>query len=481
MLLNKMLRKPIMLVLVLILSIDSFAAIVSDNDGSAFITKAEFDSLKTNFQNQINQYNTSIDNKIDIAIAAYLAGVRVSLTENKEVLYFKTLSEGTTSVRMRPYSDFAFSYGNPKVTGGFIFSSIYTTRYAICANASISYAGNTNGKRRFVKKIKVGSTNKFMWAGYAQDYREEYSITWGYNGMRNDTGYGGSSVPLYMYVFGSTKYDETTSTQGSYWNNIKGRLGDANTSHGVFEPQHCTVETSWNNYSVNYQHDLIYSDYTSATTASDFKAFQEKNPDNRWFAGSGVTYRDVTYNATISGSGVEQNPNGDNDFNQYTKTISQPLGNSNTSSYQNIRFFSCGFEPTVTKWADVLANDESKYVDEKSGGSDNTTQYYSMIDGMPLVEAEKDKTYEWNVAFTDSSPVTLWIKYGPFGGVPDESKCIKISVGDEEAERSATLSGGSGTIKFKTSEAGLLFAKWTVNKSIDVTNSGVIKVTNNVN
>ena len=50
---------------------------MSDNDGSAFITKAEFDSLKNNFQSQLDAYNTSIDSKIDSAIASYLAGVDV--------------------------------------------------------------------------------------------------------------------------------------------------------------------------------------------------------------------------------------------------------------------------------------------------------------------------------------------------------------------------------------------------------------------
>ena len=46
-----------------------YAAAVSDNDGSAFITKAEFDSLKNDFQSQIDLYNSSIDSKIDTAIA----------------------------------------------------------------------------------------------------------------------------------------------------------------------------------------------------------------------------------------------------------------------------------------------------------------------------------------------------------------------------------------------------------------------------
>ena len=83
------------LFLVFLLSIESFAAVVSDNDGSAFITKAEFDSLKNNFQNQIDQYNTSIDSKIDGAIASYLAGIKVekmtdlpSLVEKYKDIYW---------------------------------------------------------------------------------------------------------------------------------------------------------------------------------------------------------------------------------------------------------------------------------------------------------------------------------------------------------------------------------------------------------
>ena len=72
------LYKKIAILLIISLKINSLAAVVSDNDGSAFITKAEFDSLKNDFQAQIDKYNTSIDSKIDGAIAAYLAGIRVS-------------------------------------------------------------------------------------------------------------------------------------------------------------------------------------------------------------------------------------------------------------------------------------------------------------------------------------------------------------------------------------------------------------------
>ena len=80
-------KRIMALSLVLLLSIENFAAVVSDNDGSAFITKAEFDSLKNDFQSQIDQYNSSIDNKIDGAIASYLAGINLTKAESKKTLF----------------------------------------------------------------------------------------------------------------------------------------------------------------------------------------------------------------------------------------------------------------------------------------------------------------------------------------------------------------------------------------------------------
>ena len=72
------LKQKLAWVLIVLMSINTFAAVVGDNDGAAFITKAEFESLKNDFQTQINRYNTSLDNKIDGAIASYLAGVKVA-------------------------------------------------------------------------------------------------------------------------------------------------------------------------------------------------------------------------------------------------------------------------------------------------------------------------------------------------------------------------------------------------------------------
>ena len=72
-----MVKKAAWLVLLVLISINSFGAIVSDNDGPSFITKADFESLKKDFNEQIDKYNNSIDGKIDGAIANYLAGIGI--------------------------------------------------------------------------------------------------------------------------------------------------------------------------------------------------------------------------------------------------------------------------------------------------------------------------------------------------------------------------------------------------------------------
>lgn len=83
---KKIIKLIMSMLLVISLNQYIFAAIVSDNDGSAFVTKSEFESLKEQFAKQINDYNDSIDRKIDGAIASYLSGVRLA-TQTTEPFY----------------------------------------------------------------------------------------------------------------------------------------------------------------------------------------------------------------------------------------------------------------------------------------------------------------------------------------------------------------------------------------------------------
>lgn len=85
--LNKIKKICLLLFSIYLASFNSFAAVVSDNDGSAFITKSEFDSLKNDFQSQIDKYNSTIDSKIDDAISQYLAGINAGVGKKYGLIY----------------------------------------------------------------------------------------------------------------------------------------------------------------------------------------------------------------------------------------------------------------------------------------------------------------------------------------------------------------------------------------------------------
>ena len=119
---TKVLKRLLSLFLVVLISINAYAAIVGDNDGAAFVTKAEFDSLRNTFDAQINQYNSSIDNKIDGAIGAYLAGVK---TNDKPYIMLDDI-KGSVGRDLR--------FNNRIVTG----NSTMTTQYL--ANRQKSYS-----------------------------------------------------------------------------------------------------------------------------------------------------------------------------------------------------------------------------------------------------------------------------------------------------------------------------------------------------
>ena len=71
-------KKMVALFLVVLMSINAFASVVDSSDGGAFVTKEEFDNMRGDFDSQLDRYSNSIDNKIDGAIASYLAGLNIA-------------------------------------------------------------------------------------------------------------------------------------------------------------------------------------------------------------------------------------------------------------------------------------------------------------------------------------------------------------------------------------------------------------------
>lgn len=147
-------------VLIVLVSSMHFSAVVSDNDGSAFISKAEFDSLKNDFQNQIDQYNTSIDNKIDVAIASYLAGIKFSKTTEGRFDIFG--NQNILIVNTKNVDNLKF--GKVGIDWDINFGQVgIRTTYTNCAVGTIKMT--RTGDNNYEAFIIDNSTGKFKYWG----------------------------------------------------------------------------------------------------------------------------------------------------------------------------------------------------------------------------------------------------------------------------------------------------------------------------
>lgn len=68
-------KRNICVCLIVALSLNSYAALVSSNDSSGFVTKSEFENLKRNISEQVDEYNGKVESKIDNAVELYLSRV----------------------------------------------------------------------------------------------------------------------------------------------------------------------------------------------------------------------------------------------------------------------------------------------------------------------------------------------------------------------------------------------------------------------
>ena len=201
-------KKALCLIFAFLLSINSFAAVVSDNDGAAFITKAEFEALKTDFNDQIENYNASIDNKIDGAIASYLAGLG-----RKEIDIEQDL--GIYQVPLDMYMNF-----NDVLSSGFSqwkpaqYWKVMIGYYSAYISGQFEKVDSSNWQPRQWYALEKENGNWVCSGGYKKiTDRLEY-VVWGLS----DTGLGTASpydpntaVPNHCYLFGAN------ANLSSYW------------------------------------------------------------------------------------------------------------------------------------------------------------------------------------------------------------------------------------------------------------------------
>ena len=160
---NKIIKKVISILFIILMSNNSFSVAVSDNDGAAFITKAEFDSLKNDFQAELDKYNSSIDNKIDNAIASYLAGVNIEKTSTLENYIESMYTQNEWATAFTDKSGTISGSNNEKFTrGGWWLWLVYGWNLVDSTyNGQLNFVNNNRGGHWL--ELKPDNVYSYKW------------------------------------------------------------------------------------------------------------------------------------------------------------------------------------------------------------------------------------------------------------------------------------------------------------------------------
>ena len=475
------------LFIVVLLNINSYAA-VGANDGSAFVTKAEFDALVNTFNEQMDTYQSGLNAKIDGAIANYLAGLS-SQSRKKMDIY----NNGWSILScINGAQDPTFNYPNIDILyggnykGSFSWSSGYKN-YTMGFDIRYSYANDNKVTRAIVSHNKgeaqqTASDVKVYWKGVTDEYIESYSINAGLNNTATTDLYGieGSGSKQITLENGlsliiSNGYQASIKSATSVVNpTVKYLYNGSNASTLTFSNKtlNTVAEISYGKLRDNLTHIVQYNGET---------AWNVSNPS---FTKTFRTHSNNTYNSSGILSSTTKNAHGS------VTCRTHDGGSSVAFSFQHSTTSSKVF-PSIGMLAnDLKANQMIQFEDEisyKVGSKSGTIKDVKLNKGMVLLAAEKDTKIEWAPRFTKgkvwdstnkkwidstASRVKLLFSLGEFSDKIASTEIIKAnsSVG-------TTTDGGvlcnmclsskdeATVVSFTMPKDGVVYAKWVPDTS----------------
>lgn len=508
----KIYKSFLALLIIIIFCFENYAAIVSDNDGSAFVTKSEFESLKKDFAGQINNYNDSIDAKIDGAIAAYLAGINMQKAQSLD-----TVLKNWNEVTMRNYE-----YPNEyEVPGAMISLSYYGSGHNTSWNRYPSAYGlalvgkslSNKAKMKSVILIEGNETdyndlskNKFYWNGLITDYEEKIAMSkLGYNDSQDVPGaFFNVKLGVYDTIKLDTIGDAYFSDMSNFWSEkwkplLQGKW--ENTDHSeVSRDWEPTFSGGFFQWSGQYQKENIINKYELTWAAIDQNVI---NPDfsNSFytFADNEKTSKDMLDGLSINTSGTWLKMGAENEIPEtalgtrtsdsfadsaegtgwrkgYIESHYLPTELSATV-YDYTRGATSGGEykiPTlgglgpISSNAIYLQKDNLNYTFKDR---DYTKDITTMNEGFPLIYAKKDSELTWNCTFSNVDGSTavknngeakVVLSYGEFrdGSESVNNKYVQADGTIGDTEYAFTSKDKACKIKWTMQEDGWIYAKW---------------------
>ncbi len=440
---TRIVKRLLALFLVVLMSIESFGAVVSDNDGSAFITKAEFDSLKNNFQSQIDQYNTSIDSKIDGAIASYLAGINVERQSSKDTLCYDAdgiyaayitsdfdWKEGDMSIDIE-HQYTAYSYdSNPTWSGQSYIVFPLKTRVSATnfKNLVIRDLYSTNSARWDglfdAKEYITGKSNQLtsygnQYSGYMNMYycdgnssgwtrTRSQQTSWTGNGVLIRFGYSKNSQRYYRFsdleIVKTAIVPRQVFTGGKYKNIIltpTSKIGRFNNGDEVSDFQYDdATDAGVNGHSymteIANHNGTSYADPFWATT--NMKAY---------YITGGSARGKTDFSTPINQNGIGYS------------------GSSDISTFENYKFWKpfFGFSP-ISDFNKLYLTKYDNLLDDivLCHGAANVPRledsegkfHLGIVAGAPILKHEKDSKIDFDVTFQDANDHYIWFRKGPW-------------------------------------------------------------------
>ena len=155
---SKIGKRVLAFFLVALMNINAYATTTS-NDGSAFVTKAEFDDMMKKFNDNMETYNAGLNAKIDDAISNYLAGMSTYATKTLDN-YWKTIKESKSNIYWTSSTTYAYSPNKCQPKHDFVYEemsrmSAFQGEFTTNAKNASMAIGKTQNSSKNVKYFVV--------------------------------------------------------------------------------------------------------------------------------------------------------------------------------------------------------------------------------------------------------------------------------------------------------------------------------------
>ena len=465
------------LFIVVLLNINSYAA-VGANDGSAFVTKAEFDALVNTFNDQMDTYQSGLNTKIDGAIANYLAGLS-SLTQQKVTPIIndaKGVWSATTTANSGT-KDWVEGMIGFTMQGHVARMNYYEKEYCGALKLDIMQAGKTAFKEHIIEEYNVSGARYGEYKGYCSSIitAEVYGGDTTTAGRWMGSEMARSTVILdrcYWTEGGvpAGKFMISPATQDGHWINIDGGACIRETEE-VFTENVILTGTSLNFPYFNLNKTSGTNALWCKDANYDSNNLHTKNPSKDNVMG---TVKVTGYYFVPSGSSYNQN--------SFDKTVTRL--NWQASSGRACKPF-LGFTDKVTDWNQIYTTTADDLVDDLVSKANahtvtiGTQKHLLITNGMPLLKADQGAVVTVPLKFAkignEYKNIDIWLKASAFKA--DENVKTTTDADIIKAENvekmipsaysnaitlDAISGNGEGTLKFTMPKDGYVFMKWSV-------------------